>query len=78
MSKVCEISYFILSILIISVSLSTLLLYQGMERLQGVIAQAVYMDPGVKHNAERTRALGEAMLNSFSPFSTRNEFESVL
>ena len=44
-----------------------------MERLQGVIAQAVYMDPGIKHNAERARALGEAMLNlnRFSLFSTR-------
>ena len=44
-----------------------------MERLQGVIAQAVYMDPGIKHNAERARALGEAMLNSFSfPFLNPN------
>ena len=47
-----------------------------MERLQGVIAQAVYMDPGIKHNAERARALGEAMLNSFSLFQP--EFESEL
>lgn len=43
-----------------------------MERLQGVIAQAVYMDPGVKHNAERARALGEAIhVEHFFPFLTR-------
>ena len=40
-----------------------------MERIQGVIAHAVYMDPVFNHNVERTRALGEAVLNSiFSLF----------
>ena len=43
-----------------------------MDRIQGVIAQAVYMDPGVKHNVERTRALGEVMLSCIFPFSPWN------
>ena len=30
-----------------------------MDKLQGVIAHAVYMDQGVKQNLERMRALGE-------------------
>ena len=40
-----------------------------MDRLQGVIAQAVYMtDQGVKQNIERTRALGEIVFKHCLPF----------
>jgi len=40
---------------------------QGIDKLQSVVAHAVYMDNGVKNNFERTRALGYDM----SPFIRR-------
>ena len=34
------------------------LFIKGIDKLQSVVAHAVYMDNGVKNNFERTRALG--------------------
>jgi len=33
-----------------------------LERIQGVIAQAVYMDPGVKQAHEQARVLGNKLV----------------
>ena len=38
---------------------------QGLDKLQGAIAQAVYMDQGVKQNFERMRALGKHFRSVF-------------